>query len=53
MAKHQLFPDTWIDKYSDQLLGYAVTSLRDRDTAKDMVQETFFYRASIQGKLPG
>ncbi|HAW20784.1 MAG TPA: RNA polymerase subunit sigma-70 [Flavobacteriales bacterium] len=42
MAKHPLFPDTWIDKYSDQLLGYAVTSLRDRDTAKDMVQETFF-----------
>jgi RNA polymerase sigma factor (sigma-70 family) len=42
MAKHQLFPETWIDKYSDQLLGYAVTRLRDRDTAKDMVQETFF-----------
>ncbi|MDC1221046.1 sigma-70 family RNA polymerase sigma factor [Salibacteraceae bacterium] len=42
MPKHQLPPDTWIDKFSDQMLGFAVTRVRDRDTAKDLVQESFF-----------
>ncbi|GAB5539001.1 MAG: hypothetical protein Salg2KO_11040 [Salibacteraceae bacterium] len=42
MAKHQLNPETWIDKFSDQMLGYAITRVRDRAIAMDLVQETFF-----------
>lgn len=58
MPKHKLYPETWIDKYSDHMLGYALTRLRDRDLAKDMVQESFFvalrtkenYRGEISEK---
>ena len=40
--KHQLYPDTWIDKYADYLYNYAVVRVNNNDTAKDLVQETFF-----------
>lgn len=55
MAKHSLNPDTWIEKYADQLLGYAIVRVRDRDVAKDLVQESFFValrsKESYRGEL--
>jgi len=55
MAKHELYPDTWIDVYSDQMLGYAITRVQDRDLAKDLVQESFFValrsRQTYRGEL--
>lgn len=41
MPKHQLQPDTWIDKYADYLFNYAVGRISDAELAKDLVQETF------------
>jgi RNA polymerase sigma-70 factor (ECF subfamily) len=41
-SKHTLNPDKWIDKYADYLYNYAVTRVNNNDTAKDLVQETFF-----------
>ncbi len=38
---HQLFPDTWIDKYSDMLYRYAFPRVNDDAVAKDLVQDTF------------
>ena len=42
MPKHELHPNTWIDKYADYLFNYTITRVNDRDTAQDLVQETFF-----------
>lgn len=37
-----LNPDTWIDNYADYLYNYAVVRVNNENTAKDLVQETFF-----------
>ena len=34
-------PAQWVDRYGDALLQYAVTRVADRETAEDLVQETF------------
>lgn len=34
-------PETWVDKYSDYLYGYAMSRLRNPETAADCVQDTF------------
>ncbi len=39
---HKLDPNKWIDKYSDYLFNYAIARVNDYETAKDLVQETFF-----------
>ena len=41
MDLHKLNPDTWIDRYSDYLFNYTITRVKDRETAQDLVQETF------------
>lgn len=42
MPKHQLNPKKWIDSYADYLFNYTITRVNDKDTAEDLVQETFF-----------
>lgn len=39
---NSLSPNLWIDNYADYLYNYAVVRVNDNDTAKDLVQETFF-----------
>jgi len=41
MAKTELHPDTWVDRYADYLFNYAVIRVGDEDLARDLVQETF------------
>ena len=41
MAKTELHPETWVDRYADYLFNYAMVRVGDEDTAKDLVQETF------------
>ena len=41
MSGHKLNPNTWIDRYSDYLFNYTITRVNDRETAQDLVQETF------------
>ena len=36
-----LDPESWVEQYGDDLLGFAAARLRDRATAQDLVQETF------------
>ena len=42
MSGHQINPNKWIDLYSDYLFNYTITRVKDRETAQDLVQETFF-----------
>lgn len=42
MSGHKINPNKWIDLYSDYLFNYTITRVRDRETAQDLVQETFF-----------
>jgi RNA polymerase sigma-70 factor (TIGR02943 family) len=41
MQKHQLHPETWVDLYGDMLLNYALIRVKERDMARDLVQDTF------------
>jgi len=41
-TKNTLSPDLWIDNYADYLYNYAIARVNNADTAKDLVQETFF-----------
>ncbi|MCK0177736.1 sigma-70 family RNA polymerase sigma factor [Flavobacteriaceae bacterium S0862] len=42
MSGHEINPNKWIDLYSNYLFNYTITRVRDRETAQDLVQETFF-----------
>ncbi len=39
---HTLSPEKWVHSYSDYLFNYTITRVNNEDTAKDLVQETFF-----------
>ena len=41
MSGNELDPNKWIDLYSDYLFNYTITRVKDRETAQDLVQETF------------
>ena len=42
-------PAQWVDRYGDALLQYAVTRVGDRETAEDLVQETFLSALKARG----
>jgi len=42
MPNHLIDPNKWIDLYSDYLFNYTITRVSDRNTAQDLVQDTFF-----------
>ena len=42
MSGHEINPNNWITKYSDYLFNYTITRVKDRETAQDLVQDTFF-----------
>ncbi|MBT8265027.1 MAG: sigma-70 family RNA polymerase sigma factor [Bacteroidia bacterium] len=42
MSGHKIEPNGWIDRYSDYLFNYTITRVSDRETAQDLVQDTFF-----------
>jgi RNA polymerase sigma-70 factor (ECF subfamily) len=41
MANHTINPNNWIKSYSDYLFNYTITRVSDRETAQDLVSETF------------
>lgn len=40
-ASNTLDPELWIDRHGDTLFRYALSRLRDPDSAEEVVQETF------------
>ena len=41
MAKIQLDPDKWVDRYADYLFNYTIVRVNDREVANDIIAETF------------
>jgi len=46
-------PAEWVDLYGDMLLSYALSRLRHRDVAEDLVQETFLIAWKTRGDFAG
>ncbi|NOY43001.1 MAG: sigma-70 family RNA polymerase sigma factor [Planctomycetes bacterium] len=46
-------PAEWVDLYGDMLLSYALSRMRDRDIAEDLVQETFLVAWKSKGNFAG
>lgn len=41
MSDTTINPDKWIDRYSDYLFNFTLARVNDRETAKDLISETF------------
>ncbi len=41
MAKETLYPETWVDRYSDYLYNYTIVRVNDHEVAQDIISETF------------
>lgn len=41
MKTNNIDPDNWVDKYSEYLFNYTISRVGDRETANDLVAETF------------
>ncbi len=48
VKKHQLHPELWVDSYGDYLLNYAWSRVQSRETAEDLIQDTFI--SALKGK---
>ena len=41
MTAPSLDPEHWVDRYADYLFNYTITRVNDRETANDIISETF------------
>jgi len=41
MSSEKLFPETWVDRYSDYLYNYTIVRVNDHEVAQDIISETF------------
>ena len=46
-------PKSWVDNYSDYLFGFAMTRVREKRLAEDLVQETFLAALKTRGNFEG
>jgi|SRR5689334_3166897 len=46
-------PTVWVDKHGDSLLRYALSYVRDKQIAEDLVQDTFLAALSCHSKFAG
>ena len=46
-------PAEWVDRYGDQLYGYAQFMVQDASTAQDLVQETFLAALNSRDRFKG
>lgn len=47
-SPHVLKPEKWIENHADFMYNYAIGRVNDRETAKDLVQETFL--SGVRGR---
>jgi RNA polymerase sigma-70 factor (TIGR02943 family) len=50
---NKLNPKEWVDKYSDELFGFVYLRVRDEDTARDLIQDTFLSALRNQQSFKG
>lgn len=53
MTTQLLDPNMWINSYADFLFNYTITRVRDEETAKDLIQETFLSALKAAPKFRG
>jgi RNA polymerase sigma-70 factor (ECF subfamily) len=51
--KRALNKETWVDNYGDALYHFALTQVRKKDIAEDLVQETFLSAVRSQKRFKG
>jgi RNA polymerase sigma-70 factor (ECF subfamily) len=50
---NRLDPAAWVDRHGDSLYRYAVSRLRDQDSAEEVVQETFMAALRARDQFSG
>ncbi|GHC49103.1 sigma-70 family RNA polymerase sigma factor [Ulvibacter litoralis] len=53
MSSEKLFPETWVDRYSDYLYNYTITRVNDHEIAQDIVSETFLAALKSKANFKG
>jgi len=46
-------PDEWVDRYGDALFHFALSRVKNREIAEDLVQETFLAAVKSQARFKG
>ena len=49
----KLNPEAWVDRYGDALFHFALARVNRRETAEDLVQETFLAAVKAQEGFKG
>ncbi len=52
-SNHMLNPNKWVTLYADYLYNYTISRVSNHDTAKDIVQDTFFAALKAQDNFQG
>ncbi|MBW2297593.1 MAG: sigma-70 family RNA polymerase sigma factor [Deltaproteobacteria bacterium] len=52
-GKQEINPEAWVDEYGDVLFGFALARVKDRETAEDIVQETFLAAVRAREQFKG
>ncbi|MBN2347765.1 MAG: sigma-70 family RNA polymerase sigma factor [Bacteroidales bacterium] len=52
-GKPGIYPEFWVEKYSDYLYNYAITRIYDKETAHDLVQDTFLAGLAAMKEFKG
>lgn len=52
-AKYAINPDRWLEQHGNILFRFALARVRDRETAEDLVQETFLAALRSQANYQG
>ena len=53
IASRELRPERWVEEHGDVLFAFAVTRVRDRAIAQDLVQETFLAGIKASDRFAG
>ena len=51
--KQAIDPVTWVDEYADYLFSYAISRVRNKELAEDLVQETFLSAVKAAKQFKG
>jgi len=49
----QINPNEWVDRYGDALYGFALARVNNKQTAEDLVQDTFMAAVKSQKRFKG
>jgi len=52
-TKHELRPELWVDAHGDYLYNFAWSRVQSKETAEDIVQETFISALKAKGSFRG